>query len=321
MSLLLDIQKQLETAGERIIELERDLREYPGLPSIASNLETAVRLRSRLEAQFSEAASKVGYDICRYRAFDDHDERRAAPAFEVIADFQTLVSVVYAALKHGQKQKATMSESVERETAFGLGFSFTSSVGVVLTVKNNPTLFGSSELDDAFGVVFELASAKTPEDVLSHASVLGPGPINALYEWANDNATKGLGAEIEWSKGTHVQKRLLVQRQELSRLSKAIEETGTETSETMSLDGLLEMADVGKNKFRIQRQGLPEINGTVEPGAINEKHQVSLPHVYSVTLRKTVRVKFSTGAEETRYHLLSIDEPRKGGRGNDRKAK
>ena len=101
MSQLLEIRKQIEIASERILTLERALRDHPDLPSVAANLESALRVRAKLEQQFAEVGAKAGYDICRYRAFDDYDRPVLVPAFKSIAGFQRLVSVVYAAVKHG----------------------------------------------------------------------------------------------------------------------------------------------------------------------------------------------------------------------------
>src|SRR5437870_704817 len=99
MSLLLDIQRQLEVADQRVVSLEQALREHPGYPSIAANLDSAVRIQKKLQAQFMEAAENVGVETCRYRAFDDHERPSTGAAFGAVARFQHLVSVVYAALK------------------------------------------------------------------------------------------------------------------------------------------------------------------------------------------------------------------------------
>jgi hypothetical protein len=141
MSQLLEIQKQIELASQRVLVLERALRDHPSLPSVAANLESAVRVRTKLEEQFVEAGAKAGYDICRYRAFDDYDRPVVGAAFKSIAGFQKLVSVVYAAVKHGFKERATIPDDVARETTFDFGYAFTGSIGVVLTLRNEKTLF------------------------------------------------------------------------------------------------------------------------------------------------------------------------------------
>lgn len=63
MSLLLNIQKQLDVANERVAVLEQALAQHPGYPSIAANLESAVRIRRKLEVQLAEATAALGETV------------------------------------------------------------------------------------------------------------------------------------------------------------------------------------------------------------------------------------------------------------------
>jgi hypothetical protein len=319
MSQLLEIQKQIEVASQRVIALERALRDHPELPSVAANLETAVRLRARLKQQFAEVAARAGYDVCRYRAFDDHDRPAAAAAFKSIADFQKLVSVVYAAIRNGPKERATISEDVAKESTFDFGYAVAGSIEVVLTVRNQKMLFDNTLLDESLETVFSMPKAKTSKEVLRLAERLGPGPINVLYEWADDNASCGLNAEIDWRKGDKVQRTIVVQHQELSHLRKTIEETSSEKTETLKVVGKLTMADSTKNKFKIEQYGLPVIRGTVAAEAIDDRHKVTLPNEYSAQIQKTTRIKFATGQREVEYHLIKLGEPTKARRKTKKK--
>jgi hypothetical protein len=309
MSELLEIRKQIDTANARVLSLERALSEHPELPSIAANLDSAVRIKAKLEAQFADAAEKLGHDICSYRAFDELDKPKAGAAFAAISRFQRLVSVVYGALVHGVKQRATIPERVERETAFDLGYAFAGSVGVVLTIRGERGLFEWRSLDETFDTIASMAKASASDDITAFATRLGPGPINALYEWANEQASSGLGADIEWRRGQKVQRSLFVQRQEWSKLRTVIEETSGEEETTETVIGVLKMADVDKNKFKLKPDGLPMVQGTLEPGIIDEHHAASLPKKYSVLLRKIVRFQYAKGQEVTRYHILKLSEP------------
>lgn len=233
------------------------------------------------------------------------------PAFESIADFQKLVSVVYAATKHGAKERATIPEDVAKESAFDFGYAFTGSIGVVLTVRNEKVLFDDSLMDQSLETVFTMTAAKTSDEVLILAEKLGPGPINALYEWVGDNTANGLSAEIKWRKGEKVHRSAVVQRQQLSHLKKTIEDTSSLKTTTITVVGKLTMADVSKNKFKIKPEGLPEIRGTVAAEAIDDRHKVKLPSVYAAKIQKTTRIRYSTGQQMSRFHLIKIEEPSK----------
>lgn len=68
MSLLLDIQKEMNVASQRVVLLERALAEHPEVPSIVGNLDSAVRIQRKLAEQFREAAAKTSVDIFKARA-------------------------------------------------------------------------------------------------------------------------------------------------------------------------------------------------------------------------------------------------------------
>ena len=49
MSHLLEIKTQLEAVRQRVLSIQQSLREYPEYPSIAANLESAIRIQRSLE--------------------------------------------------------------------------------------------------------------------------------------------------------------------------------------------------------------------------------------------------------------------------------
>ena len=309
MSLLLEIRQKLDAAGAKISELEQAMLDYPNHAAIAANLESAVRIRQKLEGQFMEAAARTGVEVCRYRAFDDHDRAQAAPAFTAIAGFQRFVSVVFGAKKNGRKEKATVTEEESAQSTFNFGFAFTGSVGVVLTIPRDKPMLAESELDDAMKIVFSMARAKSPGEIQKYASDLGPGPITALYQWAKENVTHGLGAEVEWMHGDTVSERLMLQRQELTRLTNAIDETSSSKDDYIEIIGDLRMADVDGRRFRLaQSKDLRIFKGTVEPGAIDQRHRVQLPKKYKARIRRTTTNHLATGVKEVRYHLMWVAE-------------
>ncbi len=153
-----------------------------------------------------------------------------------------------------------------------------------------------------------MASAADSAEIQSFAESLGPGAINALYDWAGAKTEHGLGADIEWRHGSQVKGSLFIQRQELSKLRTAIEQTSSEKEDSITVYGILTGAIVSNRTFRIKREGLPEIRGTFEPGAINAEHEVKLPHRYAATIRRKTRLYYATGKKEVRYHLLGLTE-------------
>ncbi len=311
MSTLLDIQSQLSETDALVSDLEASLCAHPDRLAIAANLRSAVKMQTLLRAQFMDAAAQVGVEVCRYRAFTDISHTAAAPALSAIVSFQKLFSVVFGSLKYGFKQRATISPEVASETDLQLRFAFTGSIGVVLTARSDANLFDDSFLDDSLETIFKMAKAKTPKQILAFADRLGPGAINALHNWAQDNTDGGLGADIEWRRGTKIRGKLFVQRQELSKLRSAIDLTGTPHEETIVVDGILDAVGVSKRRFTIKRDGLPDISGSVELGAIDRKHKATLPMRYRAKILKTTRLRVAAGKQVIKYHLLGLT-PAKG---------
>lgn len=60
MSEIDEIGRQLETANARVASLEQARKEHPDYPSIAANLDSAQRIRKKLESQLYEAAAAMG---------------------------------------------------------------------------------------------------------------------------------------------------------------------------------------------------------------------------------------------------------------------
>ena len=306
MSALLEIQKEIDIANERVADLEIALRDYPGDPSIAANLDTAVRIQKKLQAQFMEAAAQVGVEVCRYRAFKDNSPTAAGPAMGAISSFQKLFSIVFASLKYGARQRARVTPEIVKETAMQLRFAFTGSLGVVLTVPSDADLFDDSYLDDSLKTIFAMAKADTPKAIFSFAERLGPGAINALHQWVEDNAESGMGADIEWRRGPAVRGSVFVQRQELSKLRNAIDRTSSPREETIVVEGMLDAVGVSKRRFTIKREGFPDISGSVEPGAIDRKHTATLPRQHRARILKTTRLRVAAGTQQIKYHLLGL---------------
>lgn len=307
MSLLLDIQQQLGIANARVAALELALVSNPNLPSVAANLATAVRVQQTLIKQFDQAAAEAGYDILRYRAFDEDNSHKAAGAFQAVADFQTLFSVVHSAIKMGGgKMKAVYNDEIARQTTFGFGYAMAGSVEIVLTATNRQLLFGA-ELDQTVDTVFDLAMIETAEELEKKARWLGPGPINALYEWTEDNLKHGLGASLTWKHGEQVARSVTLQRQHIRRLWQTIGERSSEITTPVTLTGLLSMADVDIGRFKLRVPHMKAIRGTVEPNAITEHQKAELPRMYKAYLKKTVRTHFRRGEQKVKWHLVRLE--------------
>lgn len=309
MSMLLNIRNEIDRTNLEVLALERELAEHPELPSIAANLRSVIRFRSKLETQFQEVAQTLGHKICDYRAFRESNRPMAAGVFGTVARFQRLVSVVFGSLKNGKKQTSRVDWDAVADSLFDCPLLYTGSVGILLTFRNDADLFGESVLDETMDAIFEMTSASSPDDIQKYVDRLGTGAVNALYGWVGSHVEYGFGVDIGWKVPGVVPKNAFIQPQEFSRLRGTIKKTSAESVDPETHEGILSMADVGKSRFKLKREGLPEIRGTFAPGTIDDAHHVELPKKYTVDLIVTTTTTFSTGIVKKKFHLVGLREP------------
>lgn len=307
MSRLLEIQDNLQDTAATIARLERALSEDPQSRSLVAMIGSLEKRQQKLEADFLLEADSLGIDVCSYRLFSEEGRPTIAAVSKALGDFQTLVSVVYDAIRSARpKERARVSTEIARETGFAFGYAFAGSLGVVLTLPNERRLVGESVLDESVSVVFDMARASDSARILDFARRLGAAPVRAMYQWAFDHAESSLGAGIEWRRNLDTRASLFIQKPELERLHRVIGMTSDETTEEITVEGLLVGADVSRRSFHLQVEGQPDIRGSFTD-AISESQTVELPRPYRVVLRKTVRVNYSTEKEDITHHVIRLE--------------
>ena len=305
MTDLVAIQEELQDLNALIARHERVSAAHPSAKSLRANIRTLRRRRQALGDAFSEAAARVEVDVCSYRLVPVDGRLSIATLSRVLNRFQTLFSLVYSAIKTGPKHRARLSTEVTNSTSFGYAYSFAGSVGFIMTLPKEQLLSGETHLDEAMQVVFHMARAKSSREVADFARRLGPSPVRAMYEWANDHIADNLEVNIEWRQGEEVRSSLFVQKPQLEQLRKIIEETSDETEEELDVVGNLVGADVNGKTFHIETEEGEEIRG-IFTDAISEEHTVTLPKSCSAKIRKTKTIIYPTGKERISYLLLSL---------------
>jgi hypothetical protein len=304
---LLDIQEKLQDTGAMIATVERQLAEYREERGLAINLASLQKRHAQLEREFDAAASQLGMDVCRYRILPELSQVKLLGLTSALSDYQSLISIVFAAVSGGPKQTAKVSAEILAQTALDFGYSFPGSVGFAFTVPNERLLLIEGNLDEAIRLIGQAAKAQSSAEIRESARRLGIGPIRVLYRWAEGHVKARLSAEIEWRRGKEVRSSLLMQEPEFEILQRAIAETSDEEQREISLTGILIAVDVARRTFRLE----PDTGGQTVSGAfaqaIDSAHPVEVPKRYHATLRQTKRVKYSTEEEQVEYELIRLD--------------
>lgn len=311
MSRLVEIREQLQDTQAALAQLDRALAGEPLESAARSLLVTAVSLKKRrreLEQEFVGEANKRGIDVCTYRLFAEHSQPTVAAVAGTIGQFQKLISIVYATIKHGPLERLRLREDVILETAFEFGYSFAGSVGLVFTLPNERLLGDiESRLDETFDAVIKMTEADSPEALRAFAHKYGVAPLRALYAWTNEHVTGGIGAGIDWQRNQQVRLTRLAQLGELENLREMLASTGDEGREVKKYSGILLGADAQPKRFHFKPDQGNEIRGTYE-NAINPAQHPELFKRYIAEIERIEVIHYATEQEDVNYFLQSLTD-------------
>lgn len=304
MTALLEIQEKLLDTSATLSRLEHLLVSHPHSEPLLGNLETMRKRHRILEDAFLAEADKVEVDVCTYRIIPEQGRANISALGKILDGFQLAFSLTYGALKEGPKKRAVLNQESRENTALGFSYSFSGSIGFVMTLPNERLLVGETRVDEAMRLVLQMAKSTTSQEILDFAKKLGAPPIRALYKWADEHASNQFGAEIEWRRTEQIRSNLFIQQPQLEQLREVIEKTSDETEEEINAVGNLIGADVKRRTFHLEMAG-GEIRGTFAD-AISTEQTVELPKQYAVKICKRTRIIYSTGEEKVSHFLLSL---------------
>jgi hypothetical protein len=305
MTALLEIQEKLLDTSATLSRLERLLVSHPHSEAVLGNLRAIQNKQRILEDAFLEEANKVEVDVCTYRLIPDNNRANISSLARILDGFQSAFSLAYEALKEGPKKKSTLNQESREHTSLGFAYSFSGSVGIVMTLPNERLLLGETYVDEAMRLVLQMAQSTTSQEIAGFAKKLGAPPVRALYKWAAEHTHSKFSADIEWRRKEQIRSHLFIQQPQLEQLRKAIEQTSEEKEVVEEVSGDLVGADVTRKSFHLKTPGRGEIRGTFAD-AISTEQTVELPKSYVATIRKRTRIVYSTEQEQESYFLLRL---------------
>lgn len=305
MSALLDIRNLLQDTGATLEQLERAIARDPHDWSLAVTAESLKQRYTDLERTFAETAHSDLLDVCDYRLIPESESSSIASVTKALSSFQEMLTVVFDAMKNGPKIRARLSPEIVAGSTLDFGYAYAGSLGFVLTMPIELVLIGESDLERAMRAVFEMAKAETPQQLAAYVPQVGVAGIRRLYAWSSAHADYGLSADIKWNRLDEERGRVLVQKEELSRLRGIIAQASEEKSEGFEMTGELMGLDVSGGGFRLSVPGGDEVTGKVadsfDRGATYQIHGR-----YSAKLLKKSKIYYSQEREEEWWELLEL---------------
>jgi hypothetical protein len=251
MSEIREIQEKLQDTNAAIARIERSIAANPHFPSLVANLRSLEKRREDLQRDFRAEAHRLEFHVCHYRVLFD-GRATLAGVTRVLTDFQNLFSLVYDALKNGPKLRARLGPDTLNESALGFAYSYSGSIGVVLTISNEQVSTVGRLLDETIRSTLGLVQASDSATLSEFSKRLGLPPVRAAYKWADEQLRLGIASSVEWRHQQQVRASLSIQRPELERFLAIADETTEQTSEEETANVELVGADVLNRRFHLR---------------------------------------------------------------------
>jgi hypothetical protein len=310
MSAIAEVRERIQLTVARIKQLEKAAAEPNPVASLFANIRGLEKVLQSLEEDFAQLARSEELEVCRYRLLPEPGQR---PAMAGIAKawmtYQELFSSVYEALVRGRRKRG-IGKQVLAQTQLGFEYTFSGSIGVVLTLPSRSTdLITAKALERTTELIIEMAKTPSHEALADYAKRLGVPPVMKLEAWTNAQLAFEAGAGVQWEISQEPKPEFLVQIQEFRQLKLAMDKI-SEAQETVDqFVGLLRAADLDKRTFKMRLDSGESVSGSFEEGAITEQHRAILPQRYVATIKTTTKIKAALQKPEQRRLLLQLSQP------------
>ncbi|SPF43699.1 hypothetical protein SBA4_3090018 [Candidatus Sulfopaludibacter sp. SbA4] len=309
MSALAEIRDRIEKTVIRIAEYEKAAARPNSPLSLVANIRALEKVQASLEREFENLAHEEELEICRYKLLPEHGQR---PSISAIADawgsYQDYFSSIYATVATRNSTKKKTARAARQESQFGFGYTFSGSIGVVLTIPAGVDFAKARDLREASELMRRMTKIQTPEALAGLAENAGAPAITKLGEWVQTHLAFGAGASVDWDIGGPPSPPLLVQVQEFKLLKQAMERATepikTETEHTVT--GKLEGASMRNRTFEMTIDSEGEVSGNFLD-AISEAQTAELPQRYEAVIRTTTSVTPSTGRSRVSHFLVKLN--------------
>ncbi len=310
MNAVIELQGMLLETQDLLAHLEQAVQKNPHSIGLRINSQSAAKRFQELEGEFQRIAAESSIDVCRYRLFGvSHDTKISVLALtDTLREFQKLFSTAYGAIKHGPRSKPVDAD-IAKETSLNFGYSFAGSVGVVMTLENRKLLVESS-LDAAMQGVFDIAKARTEQEVVKASATLGGPTVRALYNWVTDHLSHNLGVDVQWVRGPVVKGSLTLQVPELKQLATVLQAASEPVDDEVVFDGTVEGCEHRSSlRFHFLTDDGTEIKCPYKAGVISKENPLKSPARYRATFKKKAKKIIATNQDvDASYLLIKLQE-------------
>lgn len=306
MSRVSDILDDLAEADAVAHDLRRLAEADPRDDIVTINLDSVKRRRADLERKLRTLLATRQVDLIRYRV--DLFDGSAPPAIAIarsIVLFQTLVTAAFDAIRSTPKRLYHPSHENIRMSSLSFARAPGGNADIHFTIPNDRLLLLASDLDETFGLVFDLLMSRAKTMLRNIGARGGIASVAAAHAWAENAVQYGLTTTIAWRKASDEQRAVTLSHSDALLFKTAIEAVSDETVEEIDRPCELLALDDASGTFQMEVSGGDTISGILADG-FPRGGSWTTRHWYTAILHRAMRVRYANGEETVRWTLRRL---------------
>lgn len=292
-----------------VTQIEEALAHDPEARHLQVNLAAARKMAQQAQDRVFVLAENDHVEVCNYRLVPVDSRPYAVAAVSLsMLYFQNLFSQVHDAVRNGAKRISVIGAEALRESLLEFGYSYSGSLGVMLFVPSEKTLFDGS-LDASIDALFQVVEIEDQDDVRDVAKALGMPVLKRVYEWSSSNVNGGFSTDLKWRRSDGKFLGEVITRDRMERIVEIIGRTSDVETINHHVTGVLVGMDVKSGRFRLTvPDGEDFAGGLATQFPRDRRFTVNRPYDAHIVESKTT--KYATETIERKFELVSLREPR-----------
>jgi hypothetical protein len=299
---LLDRVREAEAVASR---LERALGQEPGDLALQLDALSARSFAGKLQEQFLAEAAEQNIDICSYRIVPEYsNDYSVAGITATLQKFQETFSLIFSSLRLGPRKTARIPDDMAEMSALSIAYTYSGSLGVVLTTSGEQSLFGDL-FDSAVRAMDDLAEIHSQDDVRLAANKYGKAAVTKFYEWSLNNYERSYSLDIKWHNVKGIQRGRFLARSDFVRIMDNIGRTSDKSRKVISVLGIFVGGDIMTRKFHFVDDHDNDYRGTLSGEFQAESLELGKRYIARIAVESTTR--YATDEEDRRYTLMLLE--------------
>ena len=290
-------QVPLEDLPDENVYLESKDRTHLGLGAVNADLAAASSRRETYNLHFYPWDTKL-------------PEIDARDLGGILTSFQELANALGQYCKGDVTLKGAIPVDILEATKFRATQIFEGSFGLQLKSKSTSDLFHGSLASDVLLELTNLIESRDNEDNISNKLHELKGRVASKYRsFLREVSKLDSPMKLHWGSPNNERGRILsLSKQEIKKAFDLVSKIDIDMSESVTFRAELLGLDIKTKRYRVRHLNDNEdYSGKILEGSIDAVRHSEINGIYRVTLKKIIETNFSSGAEYTKWALVSLE--------------